>query len=172
MSEVRVNGSRVPATVKPVAPGQSLAAQQAVQSRRDGYDTYGVSTPEGDKLVLLRSGKKLSRDNTVTVENKAAQINFVENEPNTFGERFKQPFKSKGGKIALGVGAGIAMAIAAPFGLAFNVGIPMLVIGLGVWGAVGAGVIAAAMAIGGAGNGLLKAGSKPDESLTDGLSKK
>lgn len=172
MSDVRVNGTRTPATVKPVAPGQTLAAQQAVQSRKDGYDTYGVTTPDGDKLVLVRSSKPLSRDNTVTVDHKAAQINFVENEPNTFAERFKQPFKSKGGKIAMGVGAVAAMAIATPFGMAFGVPATMFVLGLGFWGAVGAGVIAAGMAVGGVGNGLLKAGAKADESVTDGVAKK
>lgn len=171
MSEVRINGSRVPATVKAVAPGQALAAQQAVQSRRDGYDTYGVNTPAGDKLVLVHSGKKLSRDNTVTVDNQAAKIDFVENEPNTFGERFKQPFQSKGGKIAMGVGAGIAMAIAAPFGVAFSVGVPLFVVGMAVWGAVGAGVMAGALAVGGLGNGILKAGAKADEAVTDGVAK-
>ncbi|MDB5100093.1 MAG: hypothetical protein JWM80_4514 [Cyanobacteria bacterium RYN_339] len=173
MTDVRIQGSPAAnARVKPVDPALAQHARQLLEGRRDGYDTYGVVTPEGDKLILTKSSKKLAPNDHVTINDRPVQVAYVENEANTFGERFKQPFQSKGGKIALGAGALVAMGIAAPFGVILHAGIPLFIIGLGVWGAVGVGVIAAAIAIGGTANALLKSGAKADESVTDGLAKK
>lgn len=172
MTDVRIQGNALPVRVKSLEPALAPHAKQLLEGRRDGYDTYGVSTPEGDKLILTKSNKPLTTNASLTVDGKAAKVTFVENEANTFGELFKAPFKSKGGKIAIGLGSLTAMGIATPFGLAFGVTPIGWVVGLALWAAVGAGVIAGAMAAGSAVNAAVKKGAQPDEAVTDGLAKK
>lgn len=172
MTDVRIQGNTTPARVKPLEPAVALHAKQILEGRRDGYDTYGVTTQEGDKLILTRSKKPLTTMDHVTVDGKQAQVAFVENEANTFGERFKAPFKSKGGKIAIGGGSVLAMAIATPFGVALGVTPVGWVIGLALWATVGAGVVAGVMAAGSAVNAGLKKDTKTDESVTDSMARK
>lgn len=172
MTDVRIQGAPVPGRVKAIEPAVAPHAKQLLEGRRDGYDTYGVKTDDGDKLILTRSNKPLRTDATLTVDGKAAKVTFVENEANTFGERFKAPFASKGGKIAIGGGAALAMAIATPFGIALGVTPVGWVLGLALWATVGAGVVSGVMAAGSLVNAGLKNGATPDEGVTDGLAKK
>ncbi len=172
MTDVRIQGNALPVRVKPLEPALAPHAKQLLEGRRDGYDTYGVSTPDGDKLILTKSNKPLTTSAALTVDGKAAKVTFVENEANTFGELFTAPFKSKGGKIAIGIGSLAAMGIATPFGLAFGVTPIGWVVGLALWAAVGAGVVSGVMAAGSAVNAAVKKGATPDESVTDGLAKK
>lgn len=172
MTDVRIQGTPVSGRVKPLEPTLAPHAKQILDARRDGYDTYGVSTPEGDKLILTKSNKPLAPNATLTVDGKPAKVTFVENEANTFGERFKAPFKSTGGRIAMGVGSAIAMGIAIPFGVAFGVTPVAWVVGLTLWAAVGAGVVGGVMAAGSAVNAATKKDAQPDESVTDGLTRK
>lgn len=171
MTDVRIQGNATPARIKPIAAAVAPHAKQLLEGKRDGFDTYGVKTDSGDQLVLTTSKKPLKTSDFVTVDGKQAAVTFVENEANTFGERFKAPFKSKGGKIALVAGAGIAMAIATPFGVAFGVAPLGMAIGLVLWGGVGTAIMAGGMA---AFSAIKSAVTKvkTDESVTDGIAGK
>ena len=172
MTDVRIQGAPLNSRVKPLEPTLAPHAKLVLGGRKDGYDTYGVSTPEGDKLILTRSSKPLTVKDAVTVDGKPADVKFVENEANTFGERFKAPFKSTGGKIAIGVGSLVAMGIATPFGVALGVTPIGWVLGLALWATVGAGVVSGVMAAGSAVNASVKKIGAPDETVTDDLAKK
>ena len=172
MTDVRINGAATPVRVKAVEPAVAPHAKQLLEGRKDGYDTYGVNADGRDQLILTRSKKPLTTSDPVSVDGKPATVTFVENEANTFGERFAAPFKSKGGKIAIGVGSLAAMGIATPFGLALGVTPVGWVLGLALWAAVGAGVVSGVMAAGSLVNAGLKNGAQADEAVTDGLAKK
>lgn len=172
MTDVRIQGTPVTGRVKAIEPTVAPLVKHLLEARRDGYDTYGVKTDDGDKLILTRSNKPLTTDAKLTVDGKPATVTFVENEANTFGERFKAPFASKGGKIAIGAGAALAMAIATPFGVALGVTPVGWVVGLALWATVGAGVVSGVMAAGSLVNAGVKNASQPDEGVTDGLAKK
>ena len=172
MSEIRIHGNVSVARLKALDSALAPKAKQQLEAKPDGFDTYGLKTEAGDKLLVTTSRYPLKTSDFVTVGGRQAQVSFVENEANTFGERFKAIFQSKSGKIALGAGAGIATVIATAAGIDMGVTGPALwAVGLAFWATVGAGVMAAGMtAVGAAKVGLTKV--KTDESVTDALAPK
>jgi hypothetical protein len=164
MTEIRVNGNVSATRLKALDPARAEQAKQRLEAKRDGFDTYGLKTEAGDKLLLITSRKPLKAGDVVTVGGKQASISFVENEANTFGERFKASFKGDGrrpGPVASALLAG---------GIVGALCYPVLP---GLLGTVaGAAVVAVVFAAVTIAQRFLATKVKTDESVTDALAPK